>query len=208
MGNSVDSICGPVCYTRVKLVLIGLDSAGKTAILNRFTAKPQCQAPYQPTVGANHQMFTWSRLRVSAWDFGGSPHSRPIWKKYYSSVDVVVFVVDCSDYKRFDEARCEFRKAVTDKKLSRNALVLVYANKQDLPGAVLPCQVEVRFGMNSLKKGTWKIQPSSAHTCEGLFEGLAWIKRTIKGNNASKVKTESDEVKCHDEDGQERSDPH
>jgi ADP-ribosylation factor 6 len=45
----------------------------------------------------------------------------------------LIFVVDSSDRERIDEARQELHRIIGDREM-RNALLLVFANKQDLPG--------------------------------------------------------------------------
>jgi ADP-ribosylation factor 6 len=46
-------------------------------------------------------------------------------------------VVDSADRDRIDEARQELHRIIGDREM-RNALLLVFANKQDLPGGIFP----------------------------------------------------------------------
>jgi GTPase SAR1 family protein len=45
----------------------------------------------------------------------------------------LVFVVDSSDRDRIDEARTELTRIIQDREM-KDALLLVFANKQDIPG--------------------------------------------------------------------------
>lgn len=45
----------------------------------------------------------------------------------------LVFVIDSSDRQRLDEARTELARIIQDREM-KDALLLVFANKQDLPG--------------------------------------------------------------------------
>jgi len=42
-------------------------------------------------------------------------------------------VVDCADRDRIDEAKKELNRIINDKEM-KDAIILVFANKQDLPG--------------------------------------------------------------------------
>ena len=43
----------------------------------------------------------------------------------------LIFVVDCADRDRIDEARQELHRIINDREM-REAIILVFANKQDL----------------------------------------------------------------------------
>lgn len=60
---------------------------------------------------------------------------RVLWKHYYQNTQAVIFVVDSCDKERLTEAKEELHRALADDEL-RIAKLLVFANKQDMPGAV------------------------------------------------------------------------
>ncbi len=62
----------------------------------------------------------------------------------------------------------------------KDAAILVYANKQDLPGALSDSAVAEGLGLSSIKNRDWSIFKTSAIKGEGLFEGLDWLSNTIK----------------------------
>lgn len=66
-------------------------------------------------------------------DVGGQDKIRPLWRHYYTGTQGLVFVVDSQDRDRIDEARQELHRIIGDREM-REALLLVFANKQDLPG--------------------------------------------------------------------------
>lgn len=43
----------------------------------------------------------------------------------------LIFVVDCADRDRIDEARTELHRIINDREM-RDAIILIFANKQDL----------------------------------------------------------------------------
>ncbi len=61
----------------------------------------------------------------------------------------------------------------------RDAVLLVYANKQDLPNSMTLQEVTERLGLNKLRNRQWYIQGASAPTGDGLYEGLDWIQNTL-----------------------------
>jgi hypothetical protein len=54
----------------------------------------------------------------------------------------------------------------------KEALLLVFANKQDIPGAMTPTEVTEKLRLAQLKERMWYVVPSCATTGEGLFDGL------------------------------------
>lgn len=64
-------------------------------------------------------------------DVGGQDKIRPLWRHYYTGTQGLIFVVDCADRDRIDEARQELHRIINDREM-RDAIILVFANKQDL----------------------------------------------------------------------------
>jgi signal recognition particle receptor subunit beta len=60
---------------------------------------------------------------------------RNVWKYYYSSIEGIIFVVDCSNVERIQDARDELLKLLANEE-AKNIPVLIFANKQDLSQAV------------------------------------------------------------------------
>ena len=67
----------------------------------------------------------------------------------------------------------------------KNATILIYANKQDLPGAKSVEQIIKDYQLDNIKNHSWKIQSCSATRGEGLIEGLKWLSEqlTFRGKN-------------------------
>jgi hypothetical protein len=71
-----------------------------------------------------------------AQDVGGQDKIRPLWRHYYTGTQGLVFVVDSQDKERIEEARTELHKILNDREM-KECLLLVFANKQDLPDGEL-----------------------------------------------------------------------
>uniref|UniRef100_A0A1I8BWX7 ADP-ribosylation factor 1-like 2 n=1 Tax=Meloidogyne hapla TaxID=6305 RepID=A0A1I8BWX7_MELHA len=112
-------------------------------------------------------------------DVGGQEKIRPLWRHYYVGTQALIFVVDSADVDRIDEARHELHKIVNDREM-REAAILIFANKQDLPGALQPNELQERLGLGRLHSRNWYVQPSCAIGGSGLFEGLTWLSTNCK----------------------------
>ena len=68
-------------------------------------------------------------------------------------------MVDSNDRERVSEAREELQRMLNEDEL-RDALLLVFANKQDLPNAMNAAEITDKLGLQALKQRTWYIQVS------------------------------------------------
>ncbi|PON69621.1 Small GTPase superfamily, ARF type [Parasponia andersonii] len=66
-----------------------------------------------------------------------------------------------------------------DKDELRDAVLLVFANKQDLPNAMNAAEITDKLGLHSLRQRHWYIQSTCATSGEGLYEGLDWLSNNI-----------------------------
>jgi GTPase SAR1 family protein len=66
-------------------------------------------------------------------------------------------VVDSNDRERVSEAREELQRMLNEDEL-RDALLLVFANKQDLPNAMNAAEITDKLGLHGLRQRTWYIQ--------------------------------------------------
>jgi len=176
MGNILSDLMSLFGKKEAKLLLLGLDAAGKTAVLYRL--KLADLVTTIPTIGFNVETVEYKNLKFTMWDIGGQDKLRPLWRHYYEHANGIVFVVDSADKARFKIARDELHKMLEDP-LLHDAKVCVFANKQDLPGAHSPSEVAEALQLNGLKQG-WFVQGTSATQGRGLFEGLEWLSRNIK----------------------------
>merc|ERR1712226_1320788 len=72
----------------------------------------------------------------------------------------------------------ELTKMLAEDEL-RDAVLLVFANKQDLPGAMPTAEVSQKLGLSDMRNRPWFIQSACATTGDGLYEGLDWLSRTL-----------------------------
>ena len=158
--------------TKKSVIMVGLDAAGKTTIL--YKLKLGEVVATIPTIGFNVETVSYKNVSFTVWDVGGQDRIRPLWRHYYQDVDGVIYVVDSNDRDRMDIAKSELEKMLSEVEL-RNACVLVYANKQDLPNAMTASEVAEKLQLNKIGDRKWYIQPTCATTGDGLYEGLEWL---------------------------------
>jgi len=161
----------------MRLLMLGLDAAGKTTIL--YKLKLNQDVTTIPTVGFNVETVTYKNVKFNVWDVGGQDKIRPLWRHYFSGTQGLIFVIDSSDRDRIKEAQGELHRIINDREM-KDSLLLVFANKQDISGAMNPQEVTDELKLTSLKDKIWFVVPSCATTGEGLLEGLAWLSNNVK----------------------------
>ena len=103
---------------------------------------------------------------------------RPLWRHYFQNTQGLIFVVDSNDRDRISEARDELHRMLNEDEL-RDAVLLVFANKQDLPNAMSAAEITDKLGLHSIRQRHWFIQSTCATSGEGLYEGLDWLATNI-----------------------------
>ncbi|EAQ85593.1 hypothetical protein CHGG_06846 [Chaetomium globosum CBS 148.51] len=157
---SISSLFGKLFGSKeVRILMLGLDAAGKTTIL--YKLKLNQTMTTIPTVGFNVEAFTYKNIKFNMWDVGGQDKIRPLWRHYYSDV------------------KTELHRILNDLEMS-DCLLLVFANKQDLKGA-MDCQtITTKLELSKLGERPWFVQPAIATEGEGLTEGFGWLSENIK----------------------------
>ncbi|CAF90775.1 unnamed protein product [Tetraodon nigroviridis] len=111
MGSSLSSLAA---FQALHVVMLGLDSAGKTTVLYRLRFNEFVNTV--PTIGFNTERIRLGGAGASRgischfWDVGGQEKLRPLWKPYSRCTDGIVYVVDSVDAERLEEARAELHK--------------------------------------------------------------------------------------------------
>ncbi|CAM8993101.1 unnamed protein product [Rhodiola kirilowii] len=164
----------------MRILMVGLDAAGKTTIL--YKLKLGEIVTTIPTIGFNVETVEYKNISFTVWDVGGQDKIRPLWRHYFQNTQGLIFVVDSNDRDRVVEARDELHRMLNEDEL-RDAVLLVFANKQDLPNAMNAAEITDKLGLHSLRQRHWYIQSTCATSGEGLYEGLDWLSNNI----ASKV---------------------
>lgn len=135
-----------------------------------------------PTIGFNVETLKYKRCEFTAWDIGGQEKLRRLWSHYYAGTGALIYVVDACDTERMGEAAEELRRTLDHDDMRDCKTVLVYANKQDLPGALSPAEVAKAMDLESAAGPTrkWWVQGAVAPSASGLYEGLDWLSDRVR----------------------------
>lgn len=162
-----------------RILLLGLDSAGKTTILYKLKLNENVSTI--PTIGFNVEEVTPVRnVTFTVWDLGGQQKLRPLWRQYYYGSEGLIFVVDSSDVSRVLEARDELLSVLNDDAMERGVPCVVLANKQDLPNALTSQDLAEKLGLRDLSSNPWFIQEMCATSGDGLYEGVHMMAEMVK----------------------------
>jgi ADP-ribosylation factor 4 len=181
---------------RLQSFAVGLDAAGKTTIL--YKLKLGEIVTTIPTIGFNVETVEYKNICFTVWDVGGQDKIRPLWRHYFQNTQGLIFVVDSNDRERVVEAERELHNMLNEDEL-RDAVVLVFANKQDLPNAMSAAELTEKLRLNSLHNRSvshwtfhqcpdpltyfpfqWYIQATCATQGNGLYEGLDWLSKELE----------------------------
>ncbi|KAI4569182.1 hypothetical protein MJG53_006924 [Ovis ammon polii x Ovis aries] len=161
----------------MRILMVGLDAAGKTTIL--YKLKLGEIVTTIPTIGFNVETVEYKNISFTVWDVGGQDKIRPLWRHYFQNTQGLIFVVDSNDRERVNEAREELMRMLAEDEL-RDAVLLVFANKQDLPNAMNAAEITDKLGLHSLRHRNWYIQATCATSGDGLYEGLDWLSNQLR----------------------------
>jgi len=161
----------------MRILMVGLDAAGKTTIL--YKLKLGEIVTTIPTIGFNVETVEYKNISFTVWDVGGQDKIRPLWRHYFQNTQGLIFVVDSNDRERFNEASEELKRMLSEDEL-KDAVVLVFANKQDLPNAANASVLSEQLGLTQMQRREWFIQATCATSGDGLYEGLDWLSNKLK----------------------------
>jgi len=158
----------------VTLLIVGFDGSGKSTLVNNFLGRPfehtnatvgferntisvpACPGPVSSSSAAaaaasSSSVGHASPFQVQLYGLGGASNIRGYWNNYLDAVHGLVFVVDASQTSPalWEELSAQFRALLTDP-LVQGKPVLVYANKQDRPGALSSTEVSMRLHADDL----------------------------------------------------------
>uniref|UniRef100_A0A915E6M2 ADP-ribosylation factor-like protein 3 n=1 Tax=Ditylenchus dipsaci TaxID=166011 RepID=A0A915E6M2_9BILA len=114
--------------------------------------------------------------RVGHWR---SEKNQTLLENYFDNTDVLIYVIDSGDKKRFDETALELQELLEEEKL-RKVPVLIFANKQDLLTAAKASEIADGLQLIKIRDRSWQIQACSAISGEGIKDGMEWISKNIK----------------------------
>ena len=121
-----------------KVLVAGLDNAGKTATLSKFGGRLGIgdMISTHPTKGVVRMRFGNRKLSLFIWDLGGQQEYRERYlenpEQYFVQLDLLIYVIDVQDPDRFDDSLEYFGKILDSiKLLEENPYILIFIHKYD-----------------------------------------------------------------------------
>eukprot|EP00897_Mesotaenium_endlicherianum_P005169 jgi/Mesen1/4680/ME000241S03717 len=111
---------------------------------------------------------------------------RTIWEKYYEEAHAVLYVVDAAGQNRFEDAKTALEKVLRHADLT-GAPVLVFANKQDLAGAITGDELLKQFELEGLQDRPHMVKAVSAYDGSGVRDGVLWLVEAMKKSHRSEL---------------------
>jgi len=114
----------------IKIIISGLDYAGKTSILTALDKKfdfSKFIAELKPTIKVEYHKTSFLGLTVYTWDMGGQEKYRELYKNnqdvYFADTNLLLYIIDILDEDRFE----------TSLNYLDNILTYFKANDMDVP---------------------------------------------------------------------------
>jgi small GTP-binding protein len=93
----------------IKIIIAGLDNAGKTSIITALNKKYDFHKDIislTPTIKVEYHAMTFLNKKTIFWDMGGQEKYRKQYREkqdlYFAGTDLILYIIDIQDEKRFD----------------------------------------------------------------------------------------------------------
>mmetsp|Transcript_58165 Transcript_58165/g.52389 ORF Transcript_58165/g.52389 Transcript_58165/m.52389 type:complete len:187 (-) Transcript_58165:87-647(-) len=162
----------------MRILMLGLDNAGKTTVVKKFNGEDISKIA--PTLGFTIKTLEYLGYKLNIWDVGGQETIRSYWKNYYESTDGVIWVIDSADKRRLELCKKALQALLCEERLA-GATLLIFANKQDLKGALNREQIIEILELKKMDKQNrhYFVCDCSAVTGKGLKDGVDWMVKDI-----------------------------
>ncbi|KAJ9465482.1 hypothetical protein DIPPA_00724 [Diplonema papillatum] len=156
----------------IELCLVGLENSGKTTLLNVLSSGTSVET--KPTPGVDVKSVKKGGVMMKMWDLGGQERFRSEWPRYTEGCDVILYVVDSSDFERIHIAKKEMHKLLEDRNLHGLPLLIVL-NKCDLDPHMAKEDVIKELNLDSIDNNKWMVTHISATKQTNIVEVIDWL---------------------------------
>lgn len=133
------------------MFLFGIDSAGKTSILNYLKYGTPQQT--RPTLSFNLVVLNFPGFDLQVWDAPGQQNLRKIWNNGFNRAKFMIFVLDVADSSRYQESLDEFIKVTTNPESKDLPIIFLY-HKMDLEQA----KTNLKLAKSTFEKAIAKVK--------------------------------------------------
>ncbi|MFX1345001.1 MAG: ADP-ribosylation factor-like protein [Promethearchaeota archaeon] len=157
-----------------KVFLFGIDEVGKTSFVRRLKTGEYNDNYFTPT-----RKFSIDYIQaeekglLAVWDMPGQRIFRSKWLKGLQDSNIIIYMIDIANQRRFEESKKEFWKILNNEELNGVPL-LILGNKSDLVKSSdenyenqlqnLKEEIFDYFGFEKIKKRSWKFIFTSVKT--------------------------------------------
>ena len=121
----------------LKLLIMGLDNAGKSSIILTLMRDFKKVEQVKPTTGIERRIFDFLGVLISEWDLGGQVVYRKTYLtskagEIFPNTKILIYIIDVQEKKRYDEA-IEYLKGIVDQLNALNVkpAIFVFFHKYD-----------------------------------------------------------------------------
>lgn len=154
------------------MLFLGLDGAGKSALLSVLSGGSACGT--RPTHGTDVCAFQKDELRFKSIEVSGDVGQRSVWSRYYENSDIIVFVIDSGARHRIEEASQALAGLLNHPTLAGTP-ILMWANKQDLLTSMSAAEIVQALDLQLIKDRSFQVIGCSALNKTGIREGVEWL---------------------------------
>ena len=163
------------------VLLIGLEAAGKTTLLERLKSTWGGVVGLTPdkivsTVGCNVARLTLEGCKSIVWDLGGRASLRSIWPKYYADAHCIIWAVDSNDTVHWEESANVLRDVLIE---NPNIPVLVFCCKADMVGSKSKTEVCDFFALSE-SRVHFSSAASLSEDDNLIREGMSWLEKKLE----------------------------
>ena len=182
MGYYISSILSSIqnyCFQRKFFIpIIGPRGSGKTLIINKL--KSDMGLPILPNIGfsfTNSNSLNYKRLQLEENYLFFKGKGMTLWKYYIPKIDAIILVLDSCDKESLKESSDLFWEFFA--KSNKNFPMLIFANKQNIEGALSLDDIRVILNLNNLTERPWKIFGIHNYNIEEIYKGLDWLETLL-----------------------------
>ena len=176
--------------TNHKILMFGLDAAGKISIIRYLKKKigDNSDTPYYPyfTPKLNYKnQLSIIRINIGCCDGPrwARGETRKQMNQAFKNAKGIIFVIDSYDRDRLDDDFMDDFNYLLCHEDLKNLPVLIMANKQDLDSALSVEEIIKKIEFEKFKDKTWLALGTSIITGEGIEEGLDWMISILNKTN-------------------------
>lgn len=162
-----------------KIVVAGLDNAGKTTFISFL--KNGTFIEHTPTMGKEQTTMEVQGVRMNIMDLGGQKDFRSLWLGEMEDADVIIYMIDAAAPERFKEAKKELWKFSS---LCEKKPLILLANKWDL--SEVSSLGDIIEALNLNKLSSFQIFPVSCKTGYGIVSAFMKIYHKLTGQELTK----------------------